>query len=60
MYNKIYWNITKNEQNPEVLLVKGVWKYAADLQENTHAEVWFQQSCKATLLKLQFGMGFLL
>ena len=23
-------------------------KYAANLQENTHAEVWFQQSCKVT------------
>ena len=27
---------------PEVFLGKDVWKYAANLQENTHAEVWFQ------------------
>ena len=30
--------------HPEVFLVKKkvLWKYAANLQENTHAEVWFQ------------------
>ena len=28
------------------------WKYAANLQDNTHAEVWFQKSCK---IKLQNG-----
>ena len=33
------------------------WKFAADLQENTHAEVRFQQRGKATLLRSQFGMG---
>ena len=27
---------------PEVFLRKLFWKYAVDLQENTHAEVWFQ------------------
>ena len=27
---------------PEVFLVKMFWKYAANLQVNTHAEVWFQ------------------
>ena len=35
-------------------------KHSANLQENTHAEVRFQKSCKGTLLKLHFGMGFLL
>ena len=25
---------------------KVFWNYAANLQENTHIEVWFQQSCK--------------
>ena len=35
-------------------------KYAANLQENTHAEDRFQQSCLANLLKLHFGMGVLL
>ena len=29
----------------------GVLKYAANSQENTHAEVWFQQICLANLLK---------
>ena len=33
---------------------KVFWKYAANLLENTHAEVWFQWSCKATLLKLYY------
>ena len=26
----------------EVFLVKVLWKYAANLQEDTHAEVWFE------------------
>ena len=38
---------------------KVFWKYAADLQENTHAEMQFQQSCKVTLLKSHFGMDVL-
>ena len=38
---------------------KVFWKYAANLQ-NTHTEMWFQKSCKSTLLKLHFAMGFLL
>ena len=38
---------------------KVFWKYAAHLQENTHAEVWFQESCFATLLKSHFDMGIL-
>ena len=33
------------------------WKYAGNLQENTHAKVRLQYSCKATLLKSCFGMG---
>ena len=36
-------------------LEKLLWKYAANLQENTQAEVWF-----AALLKSHFGMGVLL
>ena len=39
---------------------KVLWKYAADLQENTHTEVWFQWSWKVTLLKSHFDMGVLL
>ena len=30
---------------PEVFLKKVFWKYTVNLQENTHAEVWFQKSC---------------
>ena len=40
-------------------LKKVFWKYAASLRENTHAEAWFQKSCKATLLKSYFGMSVL-
>ena len=36
------------------------WKYAANIQESTYAKVWFQKSCKATLLKSYFGIGVLL
>ena len=36
------------------------WKYAANLQEKTNAEVQFQENCKATLWKWHFGMGVLL
>ena len=35
------------------------WKYAANLQENTHAKVSFQESCLAALLKSHFSMGVL-
>ena len=28
--------------HPEVFMKKVFWKYAANLQENTYAEVWFQ------------------
>ena len=28
-------------------------------QENTHAKVWYQQSCFAALLKSLFGMAVL-
>ena len=38
---------------------KMFWKYAANLQHNTHAEVQFRQSWKAALLKSNFGMGVL-
>ena len=45
-----------------VFLGKGnvLWKYAPNLQVNTHVEMRFQQSCKATLLKTHFGVGVLL
>ena len=36
------------------------WKYEANLQQHTFAKVWFQKSCKATLLKSYFSMGVLL
>ena len=34
---------------------KVFWKYAANLQENTHGEVWFQYSCFATFLRNTSG-----
>ena len=54
------WMSLYRSSHPEVFLSKVFWKYAANLQENTHAEVRFQKSCKATLLKSDFGMGVLL
>ena len=36
------------------------WKYAANLQENTHAELRFQQSRYGILLISHDGMGALL
>ena len=33
------------------------WKYAANLQENSHAEVRFQKSCKALNLFLGTLLG---
>ena len=39
------------KQPPRGILSKKkvFWKYATNLQENTHAEVWFQWSCKAIM-----------
>ena len=34
-------------------------KYAANLLENVHVGVRFQQSCKETLMKSHFGMEVL-
>ena len=33
------------------------WKYTAILRENIHAKVWFQKSCKATLLNITLWHG---
>ena len=38
------------------ILGKVFWKYAANLQKNTHTEVWFQERCFATLFKSHMGM----
>ena len=43
-----------------VLKKRFFWKNSANLQENTYAEVWFQESCKSTFLKSHFGMGIFL
>ena len=53
------------EQNKEAALQRYLqeevlWRYTAYLQENTHAEVRFQYSCFAALLKSHFGIGVLL
>ena len=50
----IYW-----ASHPEVFLGNDALKIWAKLQENTHAEVWFQLNCFASLLKSHFGMGAL-
>ena len=69
---KATWRIGKTKtfrnSHPEVFLGKVFWKYAANLQDNTHAGVLFQQgcfatctsACFATLLKSHFGMGIFL
>ena len=44
----------------KVFLEKGFLKKGSKLQENTPADVRYQQSCFATLLKSHFGMGVLL
>ena len=49
-------NTKFGNSRPELFYEKVFWKYTANLQENSHAEVWFQ----ATLLNLHFGMGVLL
>ena len=37
------WNTRKLQKGPPVvILVKGVLKYPSNVQEDTHAEVWFQ------------------
>ena len=36
------------------------WKYGANFQENTPADVWFQQSFFVTLLKSYLGMAVVL
>ena len=46
--------------HPEVFLRKGILKTCNKFTGEHHAEVWFQESCFATLLKLHFGMGVLL
>ena len=49
------WYTQKKKHDHE----KVFWKNAVNLQENTYAEVWFQQIYFASLLKSHF-MGFLL
>ena len=56
LFDKSFRQRIFRSNHPEVFLGKVFWKYAANLQENTHAEMCFQ----ATLLKSHFGMGFLL
>ena len=42
-----------------VLKKKVFWKYAANLQEKTHAEVWFQQSWISCWIKLNEVAAYL-
>ena len=41
-WDKVLSIISYRSSRPEVFLKNVFWKYAANLQENTHAEVWFQ------------------
>ena len=52
-----YVHLLYRSSRPEVLLRKGFWKYAANLEKNTHADVWSQKSCKAICVKC-FEPGF--
>ena len=47
----------KNHKSVQRKAATVFWNYAAYLQENTHADVWFQWSCKGWK---HFGMGVLL
>ena len=53
-------SICATQMKPATGVRKKKLKYAASLQENTHAKVWFQWSYYATLLKSHFGKGVLL
>ena len=57
MFNLKFQKPNNRCSPPEVFLGKVFWKYAANLQETTHAKVRFHQSFFATLLKSHFGMG---
>ena len=62
---QMFWKCCFQKQPTQCCpLVKVLWKYTANIQENTHVDVRFQQSCFttcfATLLKSNFGMGVLL
>ena len=46
----------KLQKQPSRGSVNMFWKYLANLRENIHNEVGFQETCKATLLKSHFGM----
>ena len=52
--------MTCRSSRPEVFVRKGVLKTWSKFTENDHAEVQFQLSCFATLLKSYFGIGVLL
>ena len=42
-------NSKSTSSHSEVFLEKMFWKYAANVKENTHAEVWFRQICKSVV-----------
>ena len=60
MFLELSFLLSRSNHLQFFLKNKVFWKYAANSQENTHAEVRYQYSCSATLLKSHFGMGVLL
>ena len=58
----LYGNCKNKQKQPprDVLKKRRSENMQHNLQESTHGEVWFQESCKATLLKSHFGMEVLM
>ena len=54
-----YFFLIFKSSSTERTYKKVLWKYAVNLQENTRAKVWFQQSCEAPFRKSTYG-GLLL
>ena len=58
MYNKIYWNINKNEQNPEVLLVKGVMKICSRFAGEYPCRSVISTKLQSNLIEITIRHGF--
>ena len=58
--SNVLFLMTCRSSRPQVFVRKGVLKICGKFTENDHAEVQFQLSCFATLVKSHFGIGVLL
>ena len=58
MYNKIYWNITKNEQNQEVNLVKGVMKICSRFAGEHPCRSGISIKLQSNLIEITLRHGF--